>query len=163
MKKIFITCAAILALFSSCTSVLIRKILVQSRRQGLGDKTLTTAFLNALYVSILLGHGRADATDEATGGGNWTQGTTTPDNMSDTKDSAQTWYWPYSDIRNCNIFIQNAQNPEVCTIDRELADRLTYEARFILCLPLFRNGQTLRWCPTDHYPARNDGRPLCET
>ena len=73
----------------------------------------------------------ADATDEATGGGNWTQGTTTPDNMSDTKDSAPTWYWPYSDIRNCNIFIQNAQNPEVCTIDRELADRLTYEARFI--------------------------------
>ena len=133
MKKIFITCAAILALFSSCTSVLDKEDLSSiSEDKVWVDKTLTTAFLNALYVSIpSWDTAAADATDEATGGGNWTQGTTTPDNMSDTKDSAPTWYWPYSDIRNCNIFIQNAQNPEVCTIDRELADRLTYEARFI--------------------------------
>lgn len=133
MKKIFITCAAILALFSSCTSVLDKEDLSSiSEDKVWVDKTLTTAFLNALYVSIpSWDTAVADATDEATGGGNWTQGTTTPDNMSDTKDSAPTWYWPYSDIRNCNIFIQNAQNPEVCTIDRELADRLTYEARFI--------------------------------
>ena len=46
--------------------------------------------------------------------------------MNDTKDSAPTWYWPYKDIRNCNIFIQNAQNTDLCTIDRDLADRLTY-------------------------------------
>ena len=133
MKKIFITCAAILALFSSCTSVLDKEDLSSiSEDKVWVDKTLTTAFLNALYVSIpSWDTAVADATDEATDGGNWTQGTTTPDNMSDTKDSAPTWYWPYSDIRNCNIFIQNAQNPEVCTIDRELADRLTYEARFI--------------------------------
>ena len=132
MKKIFITCAAILALFSSCTSVLDKEDLSSiSEDKVWVDKTLTTAFLNALYVSIpSWDTAAADATDEATGGGNWTQGTTTPDNMSDTKDSAPTWYWPYSDIRNCNIFIQNAQNPEVCTIDRELAARLTYEARF---------------------------------
>ena len=162
MKKIFITCAAILALFSSCTSVLDKEDLSSiSEDKVWVDKTLTTAFLNALYVSIpSWDTAVADATDEATGGGNWTQGTTTPDNMSDTKDSAPTWYWPYSDIRNCNIFIQNAQNPEVCTIDRELAD---LRSPFHSCLPLFRNGQTLRWCPTDHYPARNDGRPLCET
>ena len=85
MKKIFITCAAILALFSSCTSVLDKEDLSSiSEDKVWVDKTLTTAFLNALYVSI-----------------------------------------------PSNIFIQNAQNPEVCTIDRELADRLTYEARFI--------------------------------
>ena len=126
MKKIFITCAAILAFFSSCTSVLDKEDLSSiSEDKVWVDKTLTTAFLNALNVSIpSWDTAVADATDEATGGGNWTQGTTTPDNMSDTKDSAPTWYWPYSDIRNCNIFIQNAQNPEVCTIDRELADRL---------------------------------------
>ena len=88
------------------------------------DKTLTTSFLNALYTSIpAWDTSVADASDEATGGGSWTNGTITPD--------SPIWYWPYANIRNCNIFIQNASNPEVCTIDRELADRLIHEARFI--------------------------------
>ena len=133
MKKIFITCAAILAFFSSCSSILDKEDLSSiSEEQVWVDETLTTAFLNALYVSIPSWDTTvADASDEATGGGGWIDGTTTPDNMSDTKDSAPTWYWPYKDIRNCNIFIQNAQNPDICTIDRDLANRLTYEARFI--------------------------------
>ena len=133
MKKIFITCAAILAFFSSCSSILDKEDLISiSEEQVWVDETLTTAFLNALYVSIPSWDTTvADASDEATGGGGWIDGTTTPDNMSDTKDSAPTWYWPYKDIRNCNIFIQNAQNTDLCTIDRDLADRLTYEARFI--------------------------------
>lgn len=133
MKKIFITCAAILAFFSSCSSILDKEDLSSiSEEQVWVDETLTTAFLNALYVSIPSWDTTvADASDEATGGGGWIDGTTTPDNMSDTKDSAPTWYWPYKDIRNCNIFIQNAQNTDLCTIDRDLADRLTYEARFI--------------------------------
>ena len=131
MKKIFITCAAILAFFSSCSSILDKEDLSSiSEEQVWVDETLTTAFLNALYVSIPSWDTTvADASDEATGGGGWIDGTT--DNMSDTKDSAPTWYWPYKDIRNCNIFIQNAQNTDLCTIDRDLADRLTYEARFI--------------------------------
>ena len=133
MKKIFITCAAILAFFSSCSSILDKEDLSSiSEEQVWVDETLTTAFLNALYVSIPSWDTTvADASDEATGGGGWVDGTTTPDNMNDTKDSAPTWYWPYKDIRNCNIFIQNAQNTDLCTIDRDLADRLTYEARFI--------------------------------
>lgn len=133
MKKIFITCATILALLSSCSSILDKEDLSSiSEEQVWVDETLTTAFLNALYVSIPSWDTTvADASDEATGGGGWIDGTTTPDNMSDTKDSAPTWYWPYKDIRNCNIFIQNAQNTDLCTIDRDLADRLTYEARFI--------------------------------
>lgn len=133
MKKIFITCAAILAFFSSCSSILDKEDLSSiSEEQVWVDETLTTAFLNALYVSIPSWDTTvADASDEATGGGGWVDGTTTPDNMSDTQDSAPTWYWPYKNIRNCNIFIQNAQNPDLCTIDRDLADRLTYEARFI--------------------------------
>ena len=133
MKKIFITCAAILAFFASCSSILDKEDLSSiSEEQVWVDETLTTAFLNALYVSIPSWDTTvADASDEATGGGGWIDGTTTPDNMSDTKDSAPTWYWPYKDIRNCNIFIQNAQNTDLCTIDRDLADRLTYEARFI--------------------------------
>lgn len=133
MKKIFITCAAILAFFSSCSSILDKEDLSSiSEEQVWVDETLTTAFLNALYVSIPSWDTTvADASDEATGGGGWVDGTTTPDNMSDTQDSAPTWYWPYKNIRNCNIFIQNAQNPDLCTIDRDLANRLTYEARFI--------------------------------
>lgn len=133
MKKIFITCAAILAFFSSCSSILDKEDLSSiSEEQVWVDETLTTAFLNALYVSIPSWDTTvADASDEATGGGGWVDGTTTPDNMSDTQDSAPTWYWPYKNIRNCNIFIQNAQNPDICTIDRDLANRLTYEARFI--------------------------------
>lgn len=133
MKKIFITCAAILAFFSSCSSILDKEDLSSiSEEQVWVDETLTTAFLNALYVSIPSWDTTvADASDEATGGGGWVDGTTTPDNMNDTKDSAPTWYWPYKDIRNCNIFIQNAQNTDLCTIDRDLADRLTYEVRFI--------------------------------
>ena len=133
MKKIFITCAAILAFFSSCSSILDKEDLSSiSEEQVWVDETLTTAFLNALYVSIPSWDTTvADASDEATGGGGWIDGTTTPDNMSDTKDSAPTWYWPYKDIRNCYILIQNAQNTDLCTIDRDLADRLTYEARFI--------------------------------
>ncbi|WP_278626632.1 RagB/SusD family nutrient uptake outer membrane protein [Parabacteroides gordonii] len=133
MKKIFITCAAILAFFSSCSSILDKEDLSSiSEEQVWVDETLTTAFLNALYVSIPSWDTTvADASDEATGGGGWVDGTTTPDNMSDTQDSAPTWYWPYKNIRNCNIFIQNAQNTDLCTIDRDLADRLTYEARFI--------------------------------
>lgn len=133
MKKIFITCAAILAFFSSCSSILDKEDLSTiSEEQVWVDETLTTAFLNALYVSVPSWDvALADACDEATGGGGWVDGTTTPDNMSDSKDSAPTWYWPYKDIRNCNIFIQNAQNTDICTIDRDLANRLTYEARFI--------------------------------
>ena len=133
MKKIFITYAANQEFFSSCSSILDKEDLSSiSEEQVWVDETLTTAFLNALYVSIPSWDTTvADASDEATGGGGWIDGTTTPDNMSDTKDSAPTWYWPYKDIRNCNIFIQNAQNTDLCTIDRDLADRLTYEARFI--------------------------------
>lgn len=133
MKKIVITCAAILAFFSSCSSILDKEDLsTVSEEQVWVDATLTTAFLNALYVSIPSWDvALADASDEATGGGGWVYGTTTPDNMSETEGSAPTWYWPYKNIRNCNIFIKNAQDPAVCTIDRELADRLTYEARFI--------------------------------
>ena len=54
MKKIFITCAAILALFSSCTSVLDKEDLSSiSEDKVWVDKTLTTAFLHPK-----LGHGR---------------------------------------------------------------------------------------------------------
>lgn len=125
MKNIFITSAVILAFFSSCSSVLDKEDLSSiSEEQVWIDETLTTSFLNGLYASIpSWDTSVADATDEATGGGSWTHGTVTPD--------SPIWYWPYSNIRNCNIFIQNAQNPDVCTINRELADRLTYEARFI--------------------------------
>ena len=53
MKKIFITCAAILAFFSSCSSILDKEDLSSiSEEQVWVDETLTTAFLNALYVSI---------------------------------------------------------------------------------------------------------------
>lgn len=133
MKKIVIVCAAILALGSSCSSVLDKEDLSTiSEEQVWVDPTLTTAFLDALYVSLPnWDTALADASDEATGGGGWVYGTTTPDAMSETENSAPTWYWPYKHIRNCNIFIQNAQNTSVCTIDRDLADRLTYEARFI--------------------------------
>lgn len=125
MKKIFITCAAILALSSSCSSILDKEDLSSiSEEQVWVDKTLTTSFLNALYASIPgWDTSVADASDEATGGGSWTNGTITAD--------SPIWYWPYANIRNCNIFIQNASNPDVCTIDRDLADRLTHEARFI--------------------------------
>ena len=68
MKKIFITCAAILALFSSCTSVLDKEDLSSiSEDKVWVDKTLTTAFLNALYVSIpSWDTAVADATDDTT-------------------------------------------------------------------------------------------------
>lgn len=139
MKKIIITCAAILAISSSCTSILDKEDLSSiSEEQVWVDETLTTAFLNALYISIPSWDASlSDPSDEATGGGGWVDGTTTPDNMKKAGDNkpsweaSPTWYWPYKDIRNCNIFIQNAQNPSICTIDREIADRLTYEARFI--------------------------------
>lgn len=102
MKKIFITCATILALLSSCSSILDKEDLSSiSEEQVWEDETLTTAFLNALYISIpSWDPALADASDEATGGGGWTNGTTTPDNMSkagDNKpswDSAPTWYCP---------------------------------------------------------------------
>lgn len=125
MKKIFVSCAVVLACLCSCTSVLDKEDLSSiSEEQVWKDATLTTSFLNALYTSIpAWDTSVADASDEATGGGSWTNGTITPDNPI--------WYWPYSNIRNCNIFIQNAQDASVCTIDRSLADRLTCEARFV--------------------------------
>lgn len=84
-------------IFSSCSSILDKEDLSSiSEEQVWVDETLTTAFLNALYVSIPSWDTTvADASDEATGGGGWVDGTTTPDNMSDTQDSAPTWYWPY--------------------------------------------------------------------
>ena len=71
MKKIFITCAAILALSSSCSSILDKEDLSSiSEEQVWVDKTLTTSFLNALYTSIpAWDTSVADASDEATGGG----------------------------------------------------------------------------------------------
>lgn len=133
MNRILITCITLIFLFPSCTAVLDKEDLSSiSENQVWNDETLTTAFLNALYVSIPSWDVTlADASDEATGGGGWVNGTTTPDNMSTTVDAAPTWYWPYKDIRNCNIFISKAQDANICTIDRDLANRLTYEARFI--------------------------------
>lgn len=125
MKKIIMSCAVMLACLSSCTDVLNKEDLGSiSEEQVWRDATLTTASLNALYTYIpAWDTSVADASDEATGGGLWTNGNVTPDNPI--------WYWPYSSIRNCNLFIQKASDPNVCTIDRTLADRLTYEARFV--------------------------------
>lgn len=124
MKRMIILCAAVLAL-SSCSSVLDKEDLSSiSESQVWVDETLTTSFCNALYASIpSWDTSVADATDEATGGGSWTNGTVTVD--------SPIWYWPYTDIRNCNTFIKNAQDESVCTIDRNIANRLTYEARFV--------------------------------
>lgn len=125
MKKIIISCCVAMISICSCTSVLDKEDLSSiSEEQVYKDATLTTSFLNALYVSIpAWDTSVADASDEATGGGSWTNGTITPDNPI--------WYWPYTNIRNCNVFIQNVEDTEVCTIDRDLADRLICEARFI--------------------------------
>lgn len=133
MNKFLIISIIISTLFSSCTAVLDKEDLSSiSEEQVWSDATLTTAFLNALYVSIPSWDvAFADASDEATGGGSWVNGTTTPDNMPSTVDSAPIWYWPYSNIRNCNIFIKNASDSNICTIERDLADRLVLEARFI--------------------------------
>lgn len=126
MKKIFITCAAILALLPSCASVLDKEDMNSiSEDKVWADPTLATAFVNGLYVSIPgWDVSLADATDEATGGGSWCYGTVTPD--------SPIWYWPYSNIRNTNTFIQNIQDPSVCSIENEqLKSRLLAEARFI--------------------------------
>lgn len=135
MKKIFITCATILALLSSCTSVLDKNDLGSvSEDKVWQDATLTTAFVNGLYVSIPgWNQGLADATDEATGGGSWCNGTHSPDIAKSYKDdkSNALWYWPYQDIRNTNIFIKNAQDPNICTVDQKLTSRLVLEVRFV--------------------------------
>lgn len=125
MKKIFLICAVACGLLTSCTGVLDKNDLSSiSDEKVWGDATLVTSFVNAIYVSIPgWDTSVADASDEATGGGNWTNGTVTPD--------APIWYWPYSDIRNANTFIQNVQNKDLCTIDETLADRLCLEARFV--------------------------------
>ncbi len=126
MKKIFITCAEILALLPSCASVLDKEDMNSiSEDKVWADPTLATSFVNGLYVSLPgWDVSLADATDEATGGGSWCYGTVTPD--------SPIWYWPYSDIRNTNTFIQNIQDPAVCSItDEDLKSRLLAEARFI--------------------------------
>lgn len=63
-----------------------------SEEQVWEDETLTTAFFDALYISIpSWDPALADASDEATGGGGWTNGTTTPDNMSKAGDNKPSW------------------------------------------------------------------------
>lgn len=135
MKKIFITCAITLALLSSCTSVLDKNDFGSvSEDKVWQDATLATAFVNGLYVSIPgWNHALADATDEATGGGAWCDGTHTPDIAKSYKDDKNNalWFWPYQDIRNANIFIKNAQDPEICTVDEKLTSRLVLEVRFV--------------------------------
>lgn len=88
------------------------------------DPVLATAYVNSLYTFIPgWDNSLADASDEATGGGSWVDGTVTPD--------AAIWYWPYDNIRYCNTFIQNIQDRSITTIDETLTKRLCLEARFV--------------------------------
>lgn len=125
MKKILLICAVAFGLLTSCVDVLDKNDLGSiSDEKVWGDATLVTSFVNAIYVSIPgWDNSIADASDEATGGGGWTNGTVTPD--------APIWYWPYKDIRYANTFIQNVQNRALCTIDETLGARLCLEARFV--------------------------------
>lgn len=126
MKKIqFILTVTLVALLSSCLDVLDKKDLGSISSNNVWvDPVLATAYVNALYTYIPgWDHGLADATDEATGGGAWTNGNVTPDEPI--------WYWPYDQIRYANTFIQNIQDRTLTTIDESLAARLCFEARFV--------------------------------
>lgn len=139
MKKIFIVLIAVAGLFNSCIDVLDKRDLGSISNENVWkDPVLVTAYLNSIYTFIpAWDYGLADATDEATGGGKWTDGTVTPDDPITyswinpiSNESTTMWYWPYADIRYINTFLQNVNDRSITTIDEKLAGRLAMEARF---------------------------------
>lgn len=116
---------ASIAVFISCTDVLDKQNKnAISNPSVYSDPILATAFVNSLYnaipgwdVSI------ADASDEAYGKNAWNNGSVTPD--------APIWYWPYTNIRNLNTFMENIVDDNVTTLDPSIRKRLTGEVKFI--------------------------------
>lgn len=141
MKKIIATLLIMLGCFPSCMDVLDKEDLKSISSENVWiDPVLCTAYVDALYT-YLPGWDTsvADASDEATGGGGWTDGTVTPDNLIKFTDKdplsgdnkTYNWYWPYDRIRYANVFIRNIQDPALTTIEADLAARLLLEARFV--------------------------------
>lgn len=142
MKKLYIVLLTVAAgFFSSCIDVLDKRDLGSISNENVWtDPVLATAYVNSVYMFIPgWDASLADASDEATGGGGWTDGTVTPDSpVSYTPkdpfsgdDKTSSWYWPYTDIRYINTFIQNISDPNVSTIEEGLANRLSMETRFV--------------------------------
>ena len=142
----------------------IRKILVQSRRTRLGWQNADYSF-SQCFVCFhpKLGHGRGRCDRRSDGRRQLDTG------------NHHTGQYEWHERFRPDLVLALFWHPKLqyfhseCTESRSLYDRpwtsrpSNLRSPFHSCLPLFRNGQTLRWCPTDHYPARNDGRPLCET
>lgn len=141
MKKIVAVLLVALGFFTSCMDVLDKEDLKSISSENVWtDPVLCTAYVNALYTYIPgWDNSLADASDEATGGGGWTDGTVTPDNLIKWTDKdpltngnkTYDWFWPYDRIRYANIFIRNVQDKSLTTIDADLAGRLALEARFV--------------------------------
>lgn len=137
MKKIIICFITLGFLLSSCMDVLDKtKLDSISEDYVWQDEVLCTAYVNRLYIYFpLFNTGLADATDEATGGGTWLDGSLSPDNpikiQSPGESGGDKRYWKYDYIRQANIFIKNINDRSLTSIDESIANRLSLEARFI--------------------------------
>lgn len=119
-------------LFSGCTKVLDKDDLSSiTEDQVLSDPSLIRAALNNLYTDIPHWTPNvAKLSDESYGRDAAIIGTLTADNSGN-----DTWYWPYTQIRKCNEFID--QIPEMTNIDAATLAVYEGEARFLRAFQYF--------------------------
>ena len=119
----------------SCEDVLDKKNLSAITETDVWkDPVLATAFVNNVYLSVPNWDvSVADATDEASRGNAWISGVTTVDNVL---NGGNPGYWPYTDIRKMNLFLQEIDKP-ASTIEQATKATLKGQVRFIRAFVYF--------------------------
>lgn len=132
-KTIFLL-LSILAIAGSCKKVLEKEDLTAIQDQAVWkDPKLLTAFVNSMYVSLPSWQTvLSDYTDESYGRNVSIDGTLTPDNYP---SQSYLWYWPYSSIRNMNLFFQNTTDNN--NIPDDLKKRLSGEVYYVRAFQYF--------------------------
>jgi hypothetical protein len=120
VKKSFMKIVSIIFLFCCCLSLGCNKILDKKNLSAVSEKNnvwndldLSTAYVNKIYADNLPAWNTDWATysEEANGGGTYLYGNLTVDGVD---------YWPYQEIRNINILLNEIDGGTLSTADKKL-------------------------------------------
>src|SRR5690606_20751708 len=109
------------SLMTNCHSILdLQDLSAVNETDVWSDPLLAEAYVNRIYADNLPGWNTGDAniSDESDGGGGHMYGQLTENSVN---------HWPYTQIRNINILLQNIDEG---TIDQALKERIKGEAYF---------------------------------
>ncbi|MGE5521956.1 MAG: RagB/SusD family nutrient uptake outer membrane protein [Candidatus Dadabacteria bacterium] len=111
---------AAVCLVAGCTKILDKKDLSSvSEKDVWNDLPLATAYVNRIYARALPGWSTewTNYSDESDGGGSYMYGQLTENSVN---------YWPYDDIREINVLLDNIDNGSLSQANRTLLKSQAY-------------------------------------